>query len=244
MTEIVAGFALGVAGSLHCAGMCGPLVLALPHVRTRGRAALYHAARVLVYVIAGLIGGTIGHAWQLAGVGRVLSVLAGASLLWLAARRIGLTVGSSRSPLAEAAGRLLGRVTVAIRRRTADQPLAAVLGAGVLNALLPCGLLYAALTAAAGFGTASGAVWFMASFGAGTVPALAAISLLERSISPMMRSHFRVATPLALALIGLLLIARGTLIPMSLHMHMHAGQSVDQMHVHGSTQVIDARRGL
>lgn len=227
MTEIVAGFTLGIAGSVHCAAMCGPLVVALRPVRTPGRVALYHAARVTVYAVAGLIAGVIGHASQMVGIGRVLSIAAGVWLLMLAARRVGLSIAL---PSNNRVSSSITHALITLRRRTGDRPVAGAITAGALNALLPCGLLYAALTAAIGFGAATSAVSFMLSFGLGTVPALAAISALARIVPQAARSRLRFVTPLALALVGALLIARGTIIP-----HAHddrPGQPANHLHVH------------
>jgi sulfite exporter TauE/SafE len=205
MMEVFAGLTLGFAGSVHCVAMCGPLVLAWGHARVR-RVALYHGARVAVYAAAGLLGGLAGQALDIAGLGRVLSIAAGALLLLTAAQRMGLM------PAPRAGGwisRRLASAMRAVRGMTAEHPVAGVLAAGALNALLPCGLVYAAIAAATTFGSAGRAIAFMVSFGLGTVPALAAISLLGHAVPLAVRSRARLAAPLALALLGLMLIARG-----------------------------------
>ena len=62
VTYLLAGAALGLAGSVHCAGMCGPLLLAVhggvPRSQMMRRMALYHAARVVMYVLLGIPAGT------------------------------------------------------------------------------------------------------------------------------------------------------------------------------------------
>jgi sulfite exporter TauE/SafE len=228
MTEILAGLALGAAGSLHCVAMCGPLVLALRPVRTPARVALYHAARVTVYAAAGVIAGAIGQTSQIAGIGRMVSIAAGLWLLAQAVRRAGVAVAA---PIGDRVSRLLPRLILAVRRVIGDRPLMNVMAAGALNALLPCGLVYAALAAATAFGSTTSAVSFMLSFGLGTVPALAAVSLLARSVSPAARARLRFATPLALALVGVLLIVRGAVTPHA-HAAMNPEQPAHQVHVH------------
>jgi sulfite exporter TauE/SafE len=227
MTEILAGLALGAAGSLHCVAMCGPLVLALRPARTPARVALYHAARVTVYAAAGAIGGAIGQTSQIVGIGRMVSIAAGFFLLGLAVRRAGLAVAPA---VGDRVSRLLPRLIFAVRRLIGDRPLVNVIAAGALNALLPCGLVYAALAAATAFGSAASAVSFMLAFGLGTVPALAAVSLLARSVSSAARARLRFAPPFALALVGVLLIVRGTVTP---HAHaMNPEQPAHQIHIH------------
>lgn len=212
MTDWLAGFALGVAGSVHCAAMCGPLVLALRPVRTPGRVVVYHAARVTMYGVAGLIAGAIGETSRLVGIGRLVSIAAGVWVLALAARRAGLAIAVAPA-IGQGVGRWITQLTLAARRRTTDLPLVGVIAAGAMNALLPCGLVYAALAAAAALGTTASAVSFMISFGLGTVPMLAMMSVLARSVPPGARWRLRFAAPLALAALGLLLIARGAIRP-------------------------------
>jgi sulfite exporter TauE/SafE len=79
---------------------------------------------------------------------------------------------------------------------------------GALNAWLPCGMLYAAATAATGFGGASHAAAFMLLFGAGTLPALVAVSLGATLVPGSLRLRLRAAAPLVLASIGVLLLLR------------------------------------
>src|SRR5689334_19013880 len=70
---------LGVVGSLHCAGMCGPLVLALPipaSAKARflvGRLA-YNAGRIATYCVLGFVFGLVGRSLVLAGVQRCTSI--------------------------------------------------------------------------------------------------------------------------------------------------------------------------
>ena len=84
--ELWTAFALGLVGSLHCAGMCGPLALALPHAGNRpasyfvGRAA-YNLGRVVTYCVSDSIFGLLGKTLLLAGVQRWLSMALGVVLL-------------------------------------------------------------------------------------------------------------------------------------------------------------------
>ena len=76
------GFILGLVGSLHCAGMCGPLALALPACSrstpgfVAGRLA-YNSGRVLTYCLLGLVSGAIGRSFLVAGVQRWTSISLG-----------------------------------------------------------------------------------------------------------------------------------------------------------------------
>lgn len=224
MTPVLAGLLLGAAGSVHCLAMCGPLVLALrvgvgagrggdgsTGLKARESISLYHGARIATYAAAGVIAGFAGQALALANLGRALSVAAGLSLIVLALRRAGLSIGAG----AGAGGRVtrvLSRVMAGARRRAEGRPIAGLLAAGAINALLPCGLVYAALAAAAAMGSMPAAAAFMVSFGLGTLPALAAAPLLAGSVPASVRSRLRLAVPAALAAVGVLLIARGLVV--------------------------------
>lgn len=208
MTAIAAALLLGAAGSVHCIAMCGPLVLAVRAARDGRGVALYHGARVSVYGALGLLAGMAGHAVSAAGLGRALSVAGGLALLALALRRFGVGTGAAVGA-GTAAARWIARAMHGARARTAGRPGAAAIAAGALNAFLPCGLVYAALAAAAATATLAGASVFMLAFGLGTIPALAALPLLARTMPQAVRSRLRFAAPAALVVVGVMLVMRG-----------------------------------
>ena len=219
MTAALAGLVLGLAGSAHCAAMCGPLAIALrghgaaAGGRTAGgavRFALYHGARLAAYGGAGLIAGLAGRALSLLGLGRVLAAVAGVALIASAAISLGLVRRPGSS--SRLSGRL-GRAASALRRATAGHPALTAIGAGVLNACLPCGMLYGALTAAAALGGPAEGALFMVLFGIGTLPAIAACWAMADAIAPLLRQRLRVALPWTLAAVGLLLLVRGLAAP-------------------------------
>src|SRR5262245_41048188 len=84
--ELWTALLLGLAGSLHCASMCGPLVLALAKARPRTMSAstgrvCYHLGRVASYCLLGLILGLLGHVVAPTGFQRWLSITLGAALI-------------------------------------------------------------------------------------------------------------------------------------------------------------------
>src|SRR4051812_48108049 len=87
----LAGFSLGLAGSLHCIGMCGPLALALPvHQLARQRQViaviLYNAGRVITYTLLGAVLGWAGRGISIAGFQQVFSISLGAIMLFFLCR--------------------------------------------------------------------------------------------------------------------------------------------------------------
>lgn len=198
---------LGLFGGLHCAGMCGPLMLALPRTgRTRtgfvtGRC-VYHAGRMATYCGLGLVFGTVGRSLLVAGVQQWVSVSLGVVLLaslvmsprflefpwmvrWVAVLKSGM------------AGYL----------RTRTLPSLAVLGG--LNGLLPCGLVYAACAGAAAAGSWWGGVSFMLAFGLGTVPVMLSVSLTGHLLPQGIRLRLRYLVPMSVGILGCLLVLRG-----------------------------------
>lgn len=212
MTYLLGGVLLGIAGSVHCAAMCGPLLLAINPISHSSRRQVcrrmlaYHAGRLAMYALLGVIAGYAGEGLIAAGLGRALAVVAGV-LLVIAAT--GLTV-KRRMKLVP---RLSSRVVLGISRGAAlfarwHQSLGYTL-LGFANGLFPCGLLYAAVVTAAAGGTISHSVLFMIGFGLGTVPVLLALTVSATTIPAGVRRRFRLAFPAVMALAGILLIARG-----------------------------------
>jgi len=80
---------------------------------------------------------------------------------------------------------------------------------GLLNGLLPCGFVYAALATALTAGTVPRSMAFMAAFGLGTGPALLAVSLVGRVASSTWRARLQRFVPVGLVVVGLLLVLRG-----------------------------------
>jgi sulfite exporter TauE/SafE len=80
---------------------------------------------------------------------------------------------------------------------------------GLLNGLLPCGLVYMALTAAVAQGDVLRGTLLMVFFGAGTVPAMVAIPYASGWISFRFRNAARTTVPYFVAFTGLLLVLRG-----------------------------------
>jgi sulfite exporter TauE/SafE len=181
----IALFLAGLAGgALHCVGMCGPFVLGQAMAdadarpmsgygewrRLSGAALLpYHLGRATTYMALGAVAGsatalfaaTTGFAW-------VSSLLLALAALLLIAQAAGLAIGGTTAPWSSTLSRLAAPLSRS--RHPAGR-----YGLGVLLGFLPCGLLYAALAAAAGTGSAAEGALAMVGFALGTVPALVAV---------------------------------------------------------------------
>lgn len=195
---------LGLFGSLHCAGMCGPLLMALRATEPKGCSPLppgivYHSGRLFTYAALGTLFGVIGQTFALVGTQQWLSIGAGVILL----TAVLATPGGL--PFLSA-----GRFVVWLKRRFAPlihQPThRARFLLGALNGLLPCGLVYAALVAATATGSIAGSVTFMLAFGLGTLPLLLAIQLPSRSITAPRALRLQKWIPAFLGIVAILLI--------------------------------------
>ncbi len=209
--DLLSGFMIGLLGSFHCIGMCGPIVLSLPPSKPDAMSviihnALYNFGRVLAYMLLGLIAGFIGHSISLAGFQEVLSVSLGGLILIS-------VVAPEKLKASFRNFYLVSAISVKFRsffgKRLSAATNSSMLVIGILNGFLPCGLVYVALANAAVSVSAFGSVAVMAAFGLGTIPMMAAAFFLKRVITPNLRRKINKMIPIGVALIGVLLILRG-----------------------------------
>jgi sulfite exporter TauE/SafE len=205
---IMAAFVLGFLGSLHCLGMCGPIALALPvHQKPPMQRILaiwlYNSGRIITYGFLGLAAGSLGSGLIWMGLQRSLSLTLGILLL------AGLFV--YKFPMLKQFN-VLQRFWSGLQmrmgtelRRNGD---AVWLLLGILNGLLPCGMVYAALTAAIATGTSINGALFMVVFGLGTFPAMFSVSIFNQLFKPI-RKKLSYVSIIATAITAIVLIARG-----------------------------------
>jgi len=204
------GFGLGLAGSLHCVGMCGPLALALPvqQATVAGRITAYtayNAGRVVTYMLLGTLAGLISTAFSLAGWQQVFSILSGLlllglSLLYLFKKKL------LRRNIFPGLQSFMQRQLV---RLAHTQKVSTYALLGMANGLLPCGMLYVALASALVTGDGLHGSLFMAGFGLATLPAMLLLLVAGSFISFRTRAGFQKVAPYLVLLVSLLLVARG-----------------------------------
>jgi len=194
-------FFLGLVSSLHCAGMCGPLALALPTrdlrpVRRARAWGLYHGGRILVYTLAGVIFGLFGRGVYLAGWQQQFSILLGVAIIALA------LLGRFRPFGLVSMQRTITRLWTAPGR-------AKFFLLGMANGLLPCGMVYLAIAGALTRTRVYESAGFMTCFGLGTLPLLLTLQHTGNRLTFPARARLRRAIPVLTIAIGLLLILRG-----------------------------------
>lgn len=200
-------FGLGLFGGLHCAGMCGPLLLALPQSRMPEprfvvQKLIYHAGRILTYTLLGVVFGLIGKTLFLAGLQRWVSI--GLGLILVTG-----VLFSPRFLQAPWVFKALGLLKSGMGSLLRSPGPVSQLFLGALNGLLPCGLVYVAAAGSLATGGILAGAGYMILFGAGTLPALLAVSFAGRLFAPSLRARLRRLAPAAVAILGGLLIARG-----------------------------------
>jgi len=205
--DLYAALVLGLVGGLHCAGMCGPLALALPGRDRSGAAYVlgrlaYNLGRVVTYCGLGLIFGVVGKSFLMAGVQRWASITLGVLLIF------GLFL-SRKLALSKPVVLLVQRLKLAMGGLLRRRSLVALGLLGLLNGLLPCGLVYVACAGAAATGGVVSGLEYMAVFGLGTVPVMFVISVSGKLMPTALRLRLVRVVPLSIILLAILLILRG-----------------------------------
>lgn len=211
---LATGLGLGLASTLHCAGMCGAVAASLMHFGaprspSEGMriAALTHAGRIISYATAGAIIGAFGApavAWLDRELAFRLVQWAGAvALMW-----IGLSTAGFLPPLS-----MLDRVLVPLSDRLARTrtsrlgPYPAAFASGVAWGLMPCAMVYGALFTAMLSGSALGGSSVMLAFGIGTLPGLAAATAGFGALRVLgSRQSLRRLAGLAICILGFLTV--------------------------------------
>lgn len=201
---------LGLASSLHCIGMCGPLSLAMPVAGLRKNQRyvnlfFYQTGRIITYISIGMVTGLIGRGILLAGYQQMISVIAGLIILIAAA---GYYTGKKAKPLSFLNGfyHAISQLVFRMISR-ANQPGGALLF-GMANGLLPCGMVYIAAVTSVSYGSTIYAGAFMLFFGLGTLPAMMLMVIAGRRFSGKY-NWLRNLTPVVITTVGLLLVIRG-----------------------------------
>lgn len=203
---LLTALVMGAFSSLHCVGMCGPMVLSSPMINYTGssrwlRSMGYHGGRLTTYLLIGLVLGVLGRRISIAGWQQGFSVFLGALVL--------LTFFSSRYRFSRVKIPLLHTLQQGLFRfiaHTLRQPgLPAAWGMGMANGLLPCSMVYMAATGAMAAGSMTGGMLFMTAFGIATAPALLLLTELGIRFKGKISGFIGYFT----LLVGILLIIRG-----------------------------------
>jgi uncharacterized protein len=209
--EFTSAILLGFVGSLHCAGMCGPIAVAIPlnnkswFARITG-GLLYNSGRIITYALLGAIFGLAGLGLSLGGLQQWVSIFLGVfMILAVIIPRIG-AAGKKMARLTDQATSKLKKPFIKLFRLRNYSSLFII---GILNGFLPCGLVYIALAGALVMSHIYEGAFYMALFGIGTIPMMLAISVAGNILSQKLRQRLSKVIPLFIILLGILFILRG-----------------------------------
>lgn len=202
---------LGIVANLHCFAMCGPIAMSVPINRKSEFTILtssffYHTGRIITYSLLGILVGSIGFGINLVGILQSLSIIAGIGIILYAWRyqllgQYADTIFKTVLPY-NINSRLMGKV---VKNKSPFKPLFL----GMLNGILPCGMVYTALITSLLTGNAVSGSISMLFFGLGTYPTMIVLMYLTQKTATRFRSKINRFLPIILSIVGLLIVLRG-----------------------------------
>lgn len=211
MIDIYTGLTIGLVGSLHCIGMCGPIAVALPLGRRSlaDRAfggLLYNFGRTITYGAMGAVFGFLGKGIELAGFQQWASILLGVVMIMSVFFPYFFKGQFNPDKLGQGVTlKLISR----LRQMFGNQSKKNLLIIGLLNGLLPCGLVYVAIAGAINTNDVLTGVLFMIAFGLGTIPLMLAVSLAGDFIGSTLKKRLNRLIPIFIVILGIIFILRG-----------------------------------
>lgn len=208
---ILSALTLGFASGFHCIGMCGPIALSMG--LTRKQAAnfylqnlTYQFGRILTYALLGGLLGIIGQGFEFAGFQSYLTIAVGILLVIMALFSFGGKDFASRIPLINKG---LLRVKMKLGKLLQKADYKSRFMTGLLNGLLPCGMVYMALTASLAAGGIFESALYMVFFGLGTLPFMFGVVLAGNLITQSLRLKLVKIIPVIMLILGFMFILRG-----------------------------------
>ncbi len=203
-------FTLGLFGSLHCLGMCGPIAMTLPLTAREKQSVvlqslMYNLGRVGSYTLLGLAMGLMGWGILIAGYQKSISIILGVVLVLSAFFTVSLENGLLRIP---ALRHWYNTVKNKLSSLLNSKANGSAFQVGLANGLLPCGMVYIALAGALTSGGTMQGTFYMTLFGLGTLPMMMGVMLVSR-FNRQFFLKLRKFIPLVMLIFGLLLIKRG-----------------------------------
>ena len=207
---IIPAFLIGLGGSLHCIGMCGPLMFSSMMNNQYGNLSLidwlvYQTGRISVYVLWGILFGFIGTSARMFGWQQNISISLGIGIL-------AILILTKLFPQLEK------KFSVILLTQFWKSKLSSLLQnkikqsdfvKGMLNGILPCGLVYIALAGATAVQDPIKGGVFMAIFGIGTLPLLSALLFVGNQMKMNVRRQLVKWYPAFIGLMAIMLIIRG-----------------------------------
>jgi sulfite exporter TauE/SafE len=210
VTIVIAAFTLGLVTNLHCIGMCGPIAMALPLNRkskwtVAGGITSYSVGRSLGYASLGIIVGLIGVSATLLGVLQWISIVSGILIVLFAWGHF-YSISSRGSFINKWVMKAMSKL---LKNKSKKSNPSRLLGIGVINAYLPCGMVYVALLGALNAGNLVNSTLFMFVFGIGTLPGFIFLGALKDTFAKLKFFNKRVVLASLISIVGVFMILRG-----------------------------------
>jgi sulfite exporter TauE/SafE len=204
-------FLFGLISSFHCIGMCGPIAMMLPVDRNNpGKKATqiitYHLGRLTAYGSIGLLFGLLGSGLFLAGIQQQLSIFIGVAMVLI------ILIPEktfSKYNFSKPIFRLISKIKQTLGSHFKNKSYKSLFIIGLLNGLLPCGMVYVALFGAIAMQSASFGIVYMILFGLGTVPLMSSVVYINSFLTVTVRNRIQKVIPIVGVVIGVLFILRG-----------------------------------
>ena len=197
---------IGLLGSVHCVGMCGPLAFGVPSLRSGWfylvlDKLLYQSGRIISYCILGVLIGLLGRQIWLAGLQQGVSILSGVLIILAALSRIfKFSLSNSSSLLLKPFNAMF---SYALQHRANHLII------GLINGFLPCGFVYLAMAGALNTGAVPSAISYMFWFGLGTTPLMFIAAVSVGFTSALFRKRINQLIPFLMLFLGCWFMLRG-----------------------------------
>lgn len=230
---LISAFVIGLGASLHCVGMCSPLQITFlfkneNQSHTWRNWIIYQASRISVYAIYGIIFGWMGSSLKWFGIQQNITITLG--IFTLIVLMVIKLLPQLETTLSN------NHISSWLRKKISPyiftDSISSKMMAGLLNGILPCGMVYVALAGATAMQSPIEGSLFMISFGIGTVPLLLATSIMGTYIRSVIKNTAIKWYPYMIGLVAILLIFRG----------LNIGNTWSPALMHGSHAVIQCSK--
>jgi uncharacterized protein len=211
METLTTALILGLLSNIHCLGMCGPIAFLLPlNKSTRSTKiagiVVYNLGRISNYTLLGLLFGVFGQGLRLGKFQQYAAIGFGILiLLWIYVPLLTKKSYINGSRLI----RFHNFIKSKLGRQLKRSSLRSLFILGILNGLLPCGMVYLAVAGALSTGNLNGGIMFMLFFGLGTLPVMTLVPFYSNRITYSNRIRVGKVLPVLLTIMALAIIIRG-----------------------------------
>lgn len=203
---LISALLMGLLGSMHCIGMCGPIIVIVHNNTSFFHRLMYHSGRILVYGFLGIALGLIGKSFSIALSQQSISIFAGSIMLIFALIPSAI---SGNSAFSRYMGTLYYSIFNYAKPLWQSNSMYGQSILGMVNGLLPCGFVYMALAGSLAMGSIIGSALWMILFGMGTSVSLLLAGYITSILPVHIQKNIKKAMPIATITIAILFIMRG-----------------------------------